>query len=37
MTEIVPSVKIVKKRDMMGIIKIVNDNKTNLNSCLLQN
>ena len=27
MTEIVPSVKIVKKGDMMGIIKIVNENK----------
>ena len=26
-----------EKRNMMGIIKIVNDNKTNLNSCLLQN
>ena len=27
MIEIVPSVKIVKKGDMMGIIKIVNENK----------
>ena len=27
----------IKKRDMMRIIGIVNDNKTNLNSCLLQN
>ena len=32
-----PSVKNPKPRDMMGIIGIVNDNKTNLNSCLLQN
>ena len=37
MIEIMPSVKLVKKGDIMGIIKIVNDNKTNLNSCLLQN
>ena len=36
MTEIVPSVKIVEKGDIMGIVKIVNDNKTNLNSCLLK-
>ena len=34
MAEIVQSVKIGEKGDMMGIIKIVNDNKTNLNSCL---
>ena len=27
MAEIVPCVKIVKKKDMMGIIKVVNDNK----------
>ena len=26
-----------RKRDIDGINKIVNDNKTNLNSCLLQN
>ena len=29
--------QIVKRWDIMGIVKIVNDNKTNLNSCLLQN
>ena len=26
-----------RRRDIDGINKIVNDNKTNLNSCLLQN
>ena len=33
MAEIVPSVEIVKKGDMMGISKIVNDNKTNMELC----
>ena len=36
MAEIVPSVKIVEKRDIMGIVKTVNDNKTNLNSYLFK-
>ena len=31
------SAKCQKSRDIDGINKIVNDNKTNLNSCLLQN
>ena len=30
------SVKIVEKGDISGILKFVNDNKTNLNSCILQ-
>ena len=32
-----PCVKIVDKGDISGILEFVNDNKTNLNSCLLQN
>ena len=36
MAEIVPSVKNPRLEDIDGINKIVNDNKTNLNSCLLQ-
>ena len=31
-----PSVKIVEKEDISGILDFVDDNKTNLNSCLLQ-
>ena len=31
-----PSVKIVEKWDISGILEFVNDNKTNVNSCLLQ-
>ena len=31
-----PSVKIVEKGDISEILEFVNDNKTNLNSCLLQ-
>ena len=31
-----PSVKNLEKGDIMGILGFVNDNKTNLNSCLLQ-
>ena len=30
------SVKIVEKWDISGILEFVNDNKTNVNSCLLQ-
>ena len=38
MAEIVPSVKRVKKWDMMGISKIVNEEKDkNVNNLLLQN
>ena len=36
MAEIVPSVKIVEKGDISGNLEFVNDNKTNVNSCLLQ-
>ena len=36
MAEIVSSVKNPRLEDIDGINKIVNDNKTNLNSCLLQ-
>ena len=32
MVEIVSSVKIVKKWDMVGIVRNVNDNKTRMNS-----
>ena len=31
-----PSVKIVEKGDISGNLEFVNDNKTNVNSCLLQ-
>ena len=31
-----PSVKIVEKGNISGIFEFVNDNKTNVNSCLLQ-
>ena len=34
--EIVPSVKIVEKWDISGNLEFVNDNKTNVNGCLLQ-
>ena len=36
MAVIMPSVKNPRVEDIDGINKIVNDNKTNLNSCLLQ-
>ena len=31
-----PSVKIMEKWDISEILEFVNDNKTNVNSCLLQ-